>query len=259
MEDWTKEKLAESLTAETVELIPFLPYLLQDLWMLGSSPDEMEAVLREHAAVTPQMRVIDLACGKGAVSVGLARVFGVRVKGVDILPEFIDYARDKAREYGVDRQCDFEVADVKQVAAQGGDYDIAVWGAAGDLMGDNAATLKALRDMVRPGGLILMDDAYLESEGAEVKFHHDYLTRGQWLRLMEELGLELVAERTAPEGDDSAINDENNRNIQKRARELMERHPDKRGMFEGYIQSQLDECEDLDEGAVGVLWLMKRK
>jgi len=30
-----KEKLAKSLTAETTELIPYLPYLLQDLWELG--------------------------------------------------------------------------------------------------------------------------------------------------------------------------------------------------------------------------------
>ena len=36
-----EEKLAKSLTAETIELIPHLPYLLQDLWEMGSSPKEM--------------------------------------------------------------------------------------------------------------------------------------------------------------------------------------------------------------------------
>ena len=36
-----EEKLAKSLTAESVELIPYLPYLLQDLWELGSSPKDM--------------------------------------------------------------------------------------------------------------------------------------------------------------------------------------------------------------------------
>lgn len=257
MEDFTKEKLAESLTAETVDLLPFLPYLLQDLWSLGGVPSEMEAILRGNATISSQMRAVDLACGKGAVSVALAQAFGLRVRGVDIVPEFITYAKEKAREHGVEALCDFEVADVKRVAAGGGDYDIAIWSAAGDLMGDNAGTLKALRGMVRPGGLILLDDAYLASEDAALKFHHAYLTREQWLRLMEELGLELVAERLSP--DDTGINDENNRSIQKRAKELMEQHPDKRGMFEGYIQSQLDECEDLDGGSIGVLWLLRRK
>ena len=36
-----EEKLAKSLTAGSVELIPYLPYLLQDLWELGSSPKDM--------------------------------------------------------------------------------------------------------------------------------------------------------------------------------------------------------------------------
>ncbi|WP_207706943.1 hypothetical protein [Alkalibaculum sporogenes] len=36
-----EEKLAKSLTAESTELIPYLPYLLQDLWELGSSPKDI--------------------------------------------------------------------------------------------------------------------------------------------------------------------------------------------------------------------------
>ena len=30
-----EEKLARSLTADSTQLIPYLPYLLQDLWELG--------------------------------------------------------------------------------------------------------------------------------------------------------------------------------------------------------------------------------
>jgi hypothetical protein len=33
-----EEKLAKSLTAESTELIPYLPYLLQDLWELRLIP-----------------------------------------------------------------------------------------------------------------------------------------------------------------------------------------------------------------------------
>lgn len=32
-----RRKLAASLTAETTDLLPFLPYLLQDFWELGSA------------------------------------------------------------------------------------------------------------------------------------------------------------------------------------------------------------------------------
>jgi len=42
-----EEKLAKSLTGETTELIPYLPYLLQDLWELGSDPKEIIGLIRK--------------------------------------------------------------------------------------------------------------------------------------------------------------------------------------------------------------------
>ena len=68
-----EEKLARSLTAESVELIQFLPYLLQDLWDLGSSPQDMLDLVRQHVSWTGQLEVLDLACGKGA-EIGRAHV-----------------------------------------------------------------------------------------------------------------------------------------------------------------------------------------
>ena len=92
-----EEKLAKSLSAEgSVELIPYLPYLLQDLWELGSSPEDMIEIVREHIMISDSTRVLDLACGKGAVSIRMAIELGVLVKGIDIIPEFVEYARQKS-------------------------------------------------------------------------------------------------------------------------------------------------------------------
>jgi SAM-dependent methyltransferase len=90
-----EQRLAESLTAQTTELIPYLSYLLQDLWELGSSPKDIIALLSEHVHVTEKTQVLDLACGKGAVSVHIAGTWGCRVKGIDIMTEFIDFAQKK--------------------------------------------------------------------------------------------------------------------------------------------------------------------
>ena len=92
----TEEKLAKSLTAESTELIPHLPYLLQDLWEMGSSPKDMLELVRKHIHVSMKTKVLDLECGKGAVSVYLAKELGRRVKGIDLIPEFIDVALEKA-------------------------------------------------------------------------------------------------------------------------------------------------------------------
>ena len=61
-----EEKLAKSSTAESVELIPYLPYLLQDLWELGSSPKDMVHLISKNIIISEKTKVLDLACGKGA-------------------------------------------------------------------------------------------------------------------------------------------------------------------------------------------------
>jgi 2-polyprenyl-3-methyl-5-hydroxy-6-metoxy-1,4-benzoquinol methylase len=81
-----EEKLAQSLTAETTELLPYLPYLLQDLWELGSVPMDMVELISGNVGVSPRTKILDLACGKGAVSVRLAEEYGCSVKGIDIIP-----------------------------------------------------------------------------------------------------------------------------------------------------------------------------
>jgi hypothetical protein len=68
-----EDKLAYSLGAQTTELIPYLPYLLQDLWELGGMPGDVCALLQPHVSMEKELRVLDLACGKGAVGISLAK------------------------------------------------------------------------------------------------------------------------------------------------------------------------------------------
>ena len=77
-----EEKLARSLTAETTELLLFMPYLLKDFWELCSDPDVMIKLIEKHVNITENMRILDLACGKGAVSVRIAQKLRVSVKGI---------------------------------------------------------------------------------------------------------------------------------------------------------------------------------
>ena len=137
-----EEKLAKSLTAESTELIPYLPYLLQDLWELGSSPIDIIDMIQKYIQVSEKTKVLDLACGKGAVSVQVAEAFGCRVKGIDIIPKFIDYANIKAQEYSVDNLCEFKVGDINEAVKVEKDYDIVILGAVGDVLGNPDETIR---------------------------------------------------------------------------------------------------------------------
>jgi SAM-dependent methyltransferase len=257
VDDITLERLAESLTAQHTDVLPFLPYLLQDLWELGSSPTVMRRVLRSHAPLVAGDRVLDLACGKGAVSVGLAQEFGCSTLGLDIVPEFVEVARQKAAEHGVGGLCQFEVADVASAVTETGGWDVAVWGAAGNLLGGPEQTLAAMHDVVRPGGWVLLDDAYVDVEEAAGRTDLGYPTFAQWLAMFADAGLNPVA---ADAGDDveDVDNQADTARIRARADELAVRFPDRAGLFDGYVRAQEAESEDLDGPLVGVTWLLHR-
>ncbi|MDR0770940.1 MAG: class I SAM-dependent methyltransferase [Burkholderiales bacterium] len=257
MKKETEEKLACSLTAETTELLPFLPYLLQDLWELGSSPKEMVGLIEKHLPVSQETRILDLACGKGAVSINIAASLNVSVCGVDLMPEFIECANQKAKELKVDSLCRFLCGDANEAVNTERNYDGVIFGGAGNILGSPQETLSKLLKTVKPGGYLLMDEAYLPdgSGSEEIKFKYEYLTREQWMRLFEDNGLRLVEELPSTEGYDF---DSDNKAIALRADELIAKHPEKRAIFEGYVRSQLNECEDLENNVAAVTWMLQR-
>jgi len=256
----TKEKLACSLTAETTELLPFLPYLLQDLWELGSNPRDMVRLIRKHVPMPDidRIKIGDIASGKGAVAINIAESLGVKVRGFDLIPDFVEYSRQKAKELNVDSLCCFTVADANEIVNTEIDYDCVIFGAAGNVLGSPQETLRKLRGTVKPGGFILIDESYLPDglSSGEVKYqNYEYLTHNQWVRLFEDSGLKIVEEVSHTEEYNF---DSDNKAIAARAEELATKLPEKRAIFEGYVQSQLNECDDLENSLTSVTWMLQR-
>lgn len=251
--------LAESLTsAGSIDIIPHLPYLLQDFWSLGSEPKEMVDFLHTYTNFSSDGKILDLACGKGAVSICLVKEFGCTAKGVDLMPDFIMEARAKAEKNGVCTQCSFVTGDVNDAVATERDYDLTIWGAAGDLLGDYSKTLTGIVSTIKPGGYILLDDAYIPNEHPQLRFHHNYLSKEQWEQAFQKNGVIAVACKEAAQEINPAVYAGDLDNIRKRAAELTQVYPDKRDLFESYVKSQQAEYEDLQDGIVAALWLLQK-
>jgi len=259
MKKEVEEKLAGSLSAETAELLPFLPYLLQDIWELGSDPDTMAELAREYLSSSGSARILDLACGKGAVSVKIAQKLPVSIKGFDLIPDFIQFARQKAQEYNVDTLCEFIVGDINEVVKNETNYDLVILGGVGDVLGSPAETLEKLKKTVKTGGYILIDECYLSEDGTQEQLQytgHEYLTEKQWETLFEEAGFELV--KTVPASDLDIDSNSETAVITQRANELIAKYPEKSELFEDYIRSQESESYDLDNSIVAVVWVLKK-
>lgn len=247
-----EEKLAKSLTAESVELIPYLPFLLQDLWDLGSWPSDIIDMIQKHVYEPKRLRILDLACGKGAVSVQIAKTLECQVKGVDIMPAFIEFAKMKAMEYGVTSLCTFEVGDINQTILEDRGYDVVILGAVGDVLGNPKDTLRKLKGTVKSGGYIIVDDAYAKDDS-----DYQYTSREKWQEYLKELGLILIDERFAPDEDMSDLNHDQQAHILRRANELKLMEPDKAELFDGYIRSQLAECDEIENEIMVVAMMIQ--
>ena len=252
MDEQTRKSVAKSLTAEDADILPFLPYILQDFWAIGCSPAEIVGMLKGYA--TPESRCLDLACGKGAAAVAISKAYGCRVLGIDIMPEFVSEAKSKAQEHGVAHLCEFRTQNAIDASKELSGFDILNFGAAGCILGDYSQMLGAFARMVKPGGLIVYDDAYVKDRGTALKceIYSEYPTFEDWLDLFKSAGLELLSYYVGHCEDDEEM-----QNIRTRAEELKALHPDKSDMFDSYVKSQMAEYEDLNSELVGVIWLLR--
>lgn len=257
MNQEVEEKLAGSLTATKTELLPFLPYLLQDFWELGSSPNDMKYLLENHVECYKTINILDLACGKGAVAINLASKFKANVLGVDLMSDFIIEANRKAVEWNVTENCKFITADINEIIMEEKQYDVVIFGAAANILGTPNETLKKLKKTIRPDGYIIIDEAYLPdnrtNDSIQYK-NYDYMPRQHWLKLFQDNHLKLLEE--LPDHGETNFEEEK-QFLGKRVNELIEKHTEKKDLFLSYLDSQLGEYEDLDTHIIAVTWILQ--
>lgn len=153
--------------------------------------------LVELLKLNPGDSVLDIACGKGELLVKLVEKYGIKGVGIDKSPYCIKDCNQKK----IDR---VPGADLVFHLMDGADYkpeepfDMTCCIGASRVFGDHEGTLKALSEMTRPGGLILVgepywlkepDSEYLEAEGLT---RDSYRSHRENVEIGEQLGLKCL-------------------------------------------------------------------
>jgi 2-polyprenyl-3-methyl-5-hydroxy-6-metoxy-1,4-benzoquinol methylase len=124
---------------------------------LPSIPDLHERLLGE-----PGARVADVACGVGWAAISLARAYpSITVDGFDLDEPSIEIASRNAAEAGVADRVRFEARDAADPALQSR-YDLAIVVEAIHDLSQPVAVLRAIRDMLVPGGTLIVADERTE-------------------------------------------------------------------------------------------------
>jgi ubiquinone/menaquinone biosynthesis C-methylase UbiE len=112
-----------------------------------------------RAGIGPDMHVLDLGCGVGDVSFLAAGMVGAAgtVLGIDRNASSIETARHRAMDLGFSN-AQFEVSELDTFADNGRRFDALIGRLVLLYLPDPAATLRRLRNFLRPGGVIAFQE-----------------------------------------------------------------------------------------------------
>jgi len=144
----------------------------------------------------PGSSVLDIACGKAEMLVRLAETYEVRGVGVDLSPYAVRDAEELKRQRVPD-------SDLQFVNISGADYhngntkqfDLSMCIGASWIYDGHRGTLKAMRDMTRPDGIVMVGEPFFTQEPSEKYLAAEDFTRDDFnthygnVQIGEEEGL----------------------------------------------------------------------
>ena len=147
------------LTAEMTLEMEALKARLKATWMSGDYghfATYLEAGALEFLSripIEPGMRILDVACGAGQLSIPAARA-GAKVTGIDIAPNLIEQARVRAQAENLDAH--FEEGDAEMLPYPDSSFDLVI-SLIGAMFAPRPEFVAAeLKRVCRPGGKIIM-------------------------------------------------------------------------------------------------------
>lgn len=241
-------------------LLQFVPELLADLWSLGSWSETIAELLRSLPLPADRTRLLDLGCGKGGASIPLARDLGFQVVGVDFFQPFVEEARRRAAQHGVANRCRFELADMCEAVSRLGDFDVVIYASVGSVLGDLEHSVGQLRQTVRGGGYLVIDDGFLAGEErvAQESYGH-YLAHEEALRQLTAHGDSVIREVLIPTKEVAAQDRRYTDLIRRRADGLARQHPELAGELGAHVEWQEAECRVFEANVQSAVWLLGRE
>jgi 2-polyprenyl-3-methyl-5-hydroxy-6-metoxy-1,4-benzoquinol methylase len=154
-----KENRMNILTTEMTPEMEVLKARLKATWMSGDygyfakylEPGAMEFLSR--IPIEPGMRILDVACGAGQISIPAARA-GAKVTGIDIAANLVEQARARAKAENLDAH--FDEGDAEMLPYEDNSFDLVI-SLIGAMFAPRPDLVAAeLKRVCRPGGKIIM-------------------------------------------------------------------------------------------------------
>ena len=243
-----EESAVMAMDGTNSNLFSYLPYILQDLWEIGTSTELIIELIRTHSSNYSNLSILDLGCGKGPVSIKLAKEFKCHCFGIDAFNDFIYDAQRKAKEYNVDKYCLFEAGDIRTKISDLKDFDIIILGGIGPVFGNYYSTLSTLSKCLKQNGLVIIDDGYIDDNS---NYSHSLMQKkSEILKQISDTGMKFIDEAIVNQDELEEMDDFIFKNVKNRCNELIKNHPEKKDLFVEYIRKQEEENDILENKVI---------
>ena len=241
-------------------LLPYIPRLLAGLWSLGVPPETVVKLLQDQDCAAEADTVLDLGCGKGAISITLARQFGFRVYGIDFFAPFIEEARERARDLGVSDICRFETGDIKKTVRGSADYDMVMLIWMGSVLGSAGESVQQIRRLVRPQGYMVIGDGCLKGDAkADHPFLYRFTSRDIMLKQLTMYGDVIQKEMVIPPDTINPFYRDYIDSLKRGAEECATGHPEHAGILWEYVNTHEEICRTMEDTIASCLWMLKKE
>lgn len=251
------QSITKSLDCDDISILPHLPYILQDFWEMGSYAEPIITMIKKHTTDYSNLKLLDLGCGKGAVTINIARKLKCNCRGIDAVREFIEVAEQKAQEFGVDNLCSFEQGDIREWVKSAAKFNVIILGSIGPIFGKISETIAQLKNCLEENGIIIIDEGYIlnipDGESSPFEFKTDIIeeVKREGVSLFDEI-IHKNEEEVFDEYDNELIK------LSQRCDELAELYPDKAECFENYKKKQSAEYDTLKTDFISSTMVFKK-
>lgn len=119
---------------------------------------ELTAYLGQVMGLSPEDRVLDIACGRGSSAVHLAKKFGCHVTGVDYGEDNVAAARQHAAAQGSSHLTVFQQGDAERLPFEDSSFDALISECSYCTFPDRTKAAGEMFRVLRPGGRVGLTD-----------------------------------------------------------------------------------------------------
>lgn len=163
-------------------------------WLIRNEREREErcSLMLANLGVKPGMTVCDMGCGNGFHSLKMAELVGDKglVYGVDVQPEMLKLLRERFEEKGIENVVPI-LGSFHNPHLPKNSVDLILLVDVYHEFSHPEYMLKAMRDALRPDGVIVLVEFRLEDPDVPIKLLHK-MSKAQVKKEMEANGFELV-------------------------------------------------------------------